>query len=142
MAHSEMHYSFRMERTTFKNQDLIYEAGGKKLVAGLELSGLEQFDWVGVDADFQKWTDPKGEAISDTDQAEVLRRLEDWARQQRLRINIGPQVDIEEMHRDYERRGFNVEHRDDGTVVVTAPNRRSLWSRITGVFDPRGGKKR
>jgi hypothetical protein len=119
-------YSFRMERESYKSQNLIYEEPGHKLVVYLEMSGVKHFDWVGCDVEFREWTEPAGELIPADKQAEILGRLDRWSRHRepRLRIDIGPPIDMNEFFLEQERRGFKVERRPDGTVAVSHPKRR------------------
>ncbi len=127
-------YSFRLERTSWKSRDLVYEEPGRKLVIYLEMSGVKNFDWVGCDTEFQNWTIPGDEPIPEDKQKEILSRLFDWARNEGLRIDIGPPMDMEEHFEEYERKGWKVERRDDGTTLVSPPRRQSLLSRIIGMF--------
>lgn len=127
-------HSFRMERTSYKSQDLIYEELGHKLVVYLEMSGVQQFDWVGCDTGFQKWTEPAGETISLDRQSEILHRLTEWSKSQSIRIGIGPPIDLNAMFAQAENAGFKVERRDDGTVTLTRAKRRGFLSRIFGLF--------
>ena len=127
------HYSLRMERTSYKSQDLIYEEPGHRLVVYLEMSGVRQFDWVGCNTELQKWTEPAGEPIPLDKQAEVLRRLSQWSRERRIRIDIGPPSDMETFFAEQERAGCRVERRADGTVAVHPPPYRGFWVRLVGL---------
>ena len=89
-------FSFRMEPTSCRSQDLIYEEGNHKLVVHLEIACQWNFDWGGCDTAFQKWTEPAGEDIPAEKQAQILSRLADWSRKQRVRIDIGPPFNMDE----------------------------------------------
>ena len=125
-------HSFRMERTSYKSQDLVYEEPGHRVVVYLEMSGVRRFDWVGCDTSFEKWTEPAGVPIAPEKRAEILRRLDVWSRERRIRIDIGPPMDMEAFFAEQERAGHRVERRADGSVVVY-PVRRSFWARLVGL---------
>ena len=133
VTRSSCDYSFRMEQTSFKSQDLIYEEPGRRLVVYLEMSGVRQFDWVGCDVEFQKWTAPAGEPIASDKRDEILARLAEWSREQRVRIDIGPPLDVEAYFAEQERAGCRVERRADGTVAVHPPPYRGWWARLVGL---------
>jgi hypothetical protein len=123
-----------MERTDWKSQNLIYDESECRLIVYLELSGVAQFDWVGAEADFEKWTVPDGEPISTSKRQEILDRLSDWAKARNVRIDIGRTVSAEEMYADYEKRGWRVENKEDGSTLVSPPPREGLLKRIARLF--------
>ena len=129
---NDAEFSFHMEPTSYKSQDLIYEEDNHKLVVYLEMSGVWKFDWVGCDTDFQKWTEPTGQMIPTEKQTQILSRLADWSRNRRLRIDIGPPMNMEEYFAEQEKAGHRVERRADGTVVVY-PVRHNFWERLVGL---------
>jgi hypothetical protein len=126
-------HSFRLESTSYKSRDLIYDEPGHRLVVYLEMSGVRRFDWVGCDTDFAKWTEPAGELISPRKRTEILGRLAEWAREQRLRIGISPPMDWDAYFAEQEKHGSRVERRPDGTVAVYPPQGRSFWARLVGL---------
>ena len=130
---SQVDYSFRMERTSYKSQDLIYDEPGHRLVVYLEMSGVRQFDWVGCNVDLQKWTEPAGHPIPPDKQAEISRRLAEWSLGRKIRIDIGPPMDMEAYFAEQERAGCRVERRADGTVAVHPPPYRGGWARLVGL---------
>ncbi|MGH9843876.1 MAG: hypothetical protein ACREEM_34505 [Blastocatellia bacterium] len=83
-------YYFKLERTSWKSQYLIYEEPGFRLVVDLEMSGVKEFDWAGIDTDFEKWTTPPGEPITEEKRREIFDRLADWSQRQGVRIKISP----------------------------------------------------
>jgi hypothetical protein len=117
----DANFSFRMERTSYKSQDLIYEESGHKLVVYLEMSGVKQFDWVGCDTNFDKWSLPQGEQISTEKRAEILSRLAEWSGSEGLRINIGPPMDMEKHLKELRQKGWLVEKQPDGTIRASRP---------------------
>lgn len=127
-----MTFRFKIERTSWKSRNLIYQEDGRLLKVYLEMSGVRKLDWVGSDTSFQEWTIPAGERISREKQAEILDRLASWARAERLRIDIGPPVDMEACFSEYEKKGWSVERRPDGTTIVSPPAKPSLLSRALG----------
>lgn len=127
-------YSFRMEKTSYKTQNLIYEELGYKLVVDLEMSGVKQFDWVGIDTNFLKWNVPANEAILPEKRREILDRLAEWSRRNQVRIDIGPSIDMQAYFAEEERAGHRVEKRPDGTTVVYPCPRRSLLAHLIGTI--------
>ena len=125
-------HSFRLDTTSYKSRDLVYDEPGHRLVVYLEMSGLRTLDWVGCDRDFRRWTEPAGEDIPPEKTAEILRRLDAWAREQRLRIDIGPGIDRETFFAEQEKAGHRVERRPDGSVAVY-PKPQGFWGRAIGV---------
>jgi hypothetical protein len=123
-----------MERINGRCRNLIYEEAGNQLIIGLEISGVRKFDWVGTDTSFEKWTVPKEELIPESKRREILNRLAEWGQANRLRIDIGPPVSMEEMYADYEKKGWTVQHKADGSTLVTPPKRESLLKRILQIF--------
>jgi hypothetical protein len=101
---TQLDFTFRMERINGRCRNLIYEEAGNQLIIGLEISGVRKFDWVGTDTSFEKWTVPKEELIPESKRREILNRLAEWGQANRLRIDIGPPVSMEEMYADYEKK--------------------------------------
>src|SRR4051794_37832977 len=97
---SPAEFSFRMQRTNWKSQDLIYDEADHRLIVYLEISGVSKFDWVGTDVGFEKWTVPDGEVISEIKREQILDRLADWAKANKVRIHIGPAISMEEEFAD------------------------------------------
>lgn len=122
-------WTFRIERTSYKSADLIYEEPGHRLAVYLEMSGVKQFDWVGCDTGLAAWTQPAREPIPPHTRALILERLEEWCRERSVRIDIGPPMDMEAMFSAMEKAGSRVERRPDGTVVVSRPAARGLLAR-------------
>jgi hypothetical protein len=125
-------YSFRMERTSYKSQDLVYEEPGHRLVVYLEMSGVRRFDWLACDTDFGRWTEPPGPIPSEK-QAEILRRLADWSRQRRLRIDVGPAMDLDAYFARLEKEGHRLERLADGSVLAHPSPRQGPWARLVAL---------
>jgi hypothetical protein len=128
-------YSFRMTRTSYKSQDLVYEEPGHRLVVYLEMSGIRKYDWIACDAAAKKWTKPKGEEIPDQKRAEIMERLSTWSAQQKVRIGFGPPLDLKKM---FEAKGYTVSQRADGVMVYTPPPKRG----VVGLFARFSRKKK
>jgi len=121
-------YSFRMERTSYKSQDLVYEEAGRKLVIYLEMAAaLKKFDWVGCDTSFEKWTVPAGTEIAHETRDMILQRLEVWSAEHRVRIKFGPPVD---MRAELSKRGWRIEEKKSGVLEARPPRRRGFLSRL------------
>ncbi|MEO7714575.1 MAG: hypothetical protein ABIY70_00095 [Capsulimonas sp.] len=110
-------FTFRMESTSWKSQDLIYEESGRRLSIYLELSGVPQFDWLASMSDFQTWTTPAGEAILADERQLILDRLASWNGERQIRLDISQPMSIEEMHADCERRKQSQKQRQDGLTL-------------------------
>jgi hypothetical protein len=117
----DQEYSIRQERTSWKSIDLIYEELGHRLVVYLEMSGVPQFDWVGVDSAFQAWTYPTGEPIPAGKRDEILARVADWSKQKRVRIDFGPPIDLDAHLEGLRQAGWAIERHDDGTLSAIRP---------------------
>ena len=126
-------FSFRMIRTSYKSQYLVYEEHGHKLVIYLEMSGVRKFDWVGCDTAFQKWSEPVDGEISTTQQEEIRQRLSDWSEQQKVRIGFGPALDINKLASDFESKGWMAE-RDGKVIKLTSPKKIGIAARIRAIF--------
>ena len=98
---------------------LIYEEPGASITAELELSGVPAYDLVGCSGSFDQWTTPNGTLISASRRAEILGRLETWAREANVRIHIGPAITRETLFAALASDGHRVQHKADRTVVVT-----------------------
>jgi hypothetical protein len=127
-------YSFRVERLSSRDQNLIYEEPGFKLVVSLETSGVRDFDLVGCDSSFETWTEPSGVAIEASRRQQLLDRVTAWGAQRKLRIGIGPCIDKETFFRQAEHDGYRLERREDGSVVMHPPPRKPLWVRLKKLF--------
>ena len=127
-------YFFRMEKTSYKTQDLTYEEPGYKLVIALEMTGGKQFDWVGADTNFLEWDVPAGEVIPLEKRREILCRLAEWSRCNRVRIDIGPPIDMQTYFSEQEHAGCKLERRPDGTTVVYPRPRQSLLAHLIGMI--------
>jgi hypothetical protein len=126
-------HSIRMERTSYKSQDLVYEEVGYKLVVYLEMSGVRRFDWLAVDTAFERWTEPAGETIPEAKQAVILRRFDEWARGQGLCIDVGPGMDRETFLAAQEKQGWRLERLPDGAVLAHPPPRPGPWARLVAL---------
>jgi len=107
-------YSFRLQKTSYKTQDLIYEEPGYKLIIDLEISGVKQFDWVGSETDLLKWDIPTGKTILPEKCREILNRLTEWSQRHRARIGIGPSIEMQAYFSEGEQAGSRVERRSNG----------------------------
>jgi hypothetical protein len=128
--HTPPQYSFRMVRTSYKSQDLIYEEPGYKLVIYVEMSAGREFDWIGSNTSLKKWTEPKEEKISENQREEFLLRLAAWNEQQKFRIGFARPMDIGKMAGDLEKKGWKVEKRSTGVTVFSSPAKRKQEPRV------------
>jgi hypothetical protein len=100
----------------------------------LEGSGLPEYDYVGLDTAFASWTEPKGQAIAESDRRDVRHRIDAWAATNNLRLRFGPPIDvIDHLSRVAASHNFQMEHlvADDMSQTVTLTRKReSIWSRL------------
>jgi hypothetical protein len=121
-------FSFRMVRTSYKSQDLIYEEADRKLVIYLEMAALfTGLDWVGCDVSFEKWTVPVGVEIEPETRGLILERLGIWSGENRVRIKIGPPVDLRAKLGGL---GWRIEEKGNGVFTARPPRRRGFLSRF------------
>lgn len=88
-------HTFRIERISWKDRQLVYDEPGFKLVVYLERSGVKEFNWVACDSDFEVWSEPAKTPIEEGKRREILDRLRAWAAQAKLRIGIGPGLTLD-----------------------------------------------
>ena len=85
-------YSIRLECVDFRTCALHYKQSGRYLTVYLEQSAIPEFDWVGLDSDFQYWTVPSIQT-SEQERKLILGSLELWCSQNGIKISIGPPAD-------------------------------------------------
>ena len=130
-------YSFRMVRTSYKSQDLVYEEVGHKLIIYLEVAAVRKYDWIGGDTALGKWTEPKEEKIPEDRRAKILRRLSAWSQEEKVRIGFGPPLDMEKMASDFQKKGWSVEKREGGVTAFKSPTKRGILAQIGSMFRKR-----
>ncbi len=126
-------WSFVLDRRSIRDRVLTYEEPGYKLVINLEVSGLKQYDLVGVEDDFQTWTVPARERISAAKREEILGRLESWAAGRRIRVWFGPGQTVDEHLAQMRVAGWRPEVLPDGQVGYRPP-KHSLIARLRGLW--------
>jgi len=127
-------HSFQIVRTSYKSGDLTYEEPGYKLIVNLEGSAKRKFDWIACDLAFKKWTEPRGEFITDAHREKILQRLAEWSERQKVRIGFSPPLDLEKFARDAKASGWTVEKRDGGVTAFRSPVRRSIADQFRSLF--------
>jgi hypothetical protein len=123
-------FGIRMQRTSYKSQNLIYDEPGFELVVYLEMSGIKEFDWVGCDTSFLAWTAPANESIPDTKRAQIRSRLNDWASAQNIRLQFGPPMDMKAYFSELQAKGHSIEYQPDGTVLLTPRKRGTMLQKF------------
>jgi hypothetical protein len=83
-------HSLHLVETSWKSRDLIYEEDCRRLVIYLEISGVPQYDWLGCDRDFERWSEPDGQPIDEAKRREIRDRVDRWARARRWRLDFSP----------------------------------------------------
>ena len=130
----DLKYTFKLsDGVDYKSRYLNYEEAEHKLSVYLEMAG-KGYDWGAVDTAFNQWTEPKGKPISEAKREEILARLIEWSKKEKIRIHIGPPIDKEKMLNDYEKKGWGVEHFPDGSTKVSPPKRKNILQRFIGLF--------
>lgn len=116
-------YSLRMERTSYKSQDLIYEEPGFELVVYLELSGLPQYTWVGSQGDLETWTAPAASPIPASKRDEIAARIETWAAARDFVIQLYPQDAGQTDPVDYAAYGWDAKRRGNKLILTRRGSR-------------------
>ena len=128
-------YSFHLvPGDDYKSKYLIYEELGYKLSIYLESAGGWKYDWGAVDVEFNQWTEPKGQTISTDKKAQILYRIGEWSRKEKIRIHVGPPIDKEKMFSDYQKKGWKVEKLSDGSTRVSPPPKYGIIKRINDLL--------
>ena len=123
-------YTFRLERTSYKSRDLVYESDGHKLVIYLEMSGVRAFDWIGNYSDLAKWNTPAGKQITSEERAELLKHLLEWSKRRNVCIAFEERSTGEKWTKEHKELGFATQLHKDGTAVISTPSRRGLIARL------------
>jgi hypothetical protein len=126
-------YRIELIRTSPKTQDLIYYEGSRRLVVYLELAGFGKTDWVGADEDLSRWSAPAGVLVPADKKAEILSRIADWSKQNRIRLDIGPGLTRDEFLARQQADGWTLQTIADGSVLATPPHV-GLWLRTKRLF--------
>ncbi len=138
-------FAIELRQDSYRDATVLYQDAGRTLEIRLEMSGVPQYDFVGLDSAFAFWTTPPQVAIGDADQATIRARIEAWAASRHLRLGFGPALFLEDMIREAVANGFEVSSRgrddeDRETITLTrvrpppgslAPNG-GLFTRLKG----------
>jgi hypothetical protein len=126
-------FTLRMKRTSYKSQDLYYEEPGFTLKVYLEMSGVPDYDFVGVINAFDNWTEPAGAPISEGKRDQILQRIQAWSISERVRLDFSPPMNFDVALQDMGRKGWMIDRQSDRTVRATAPNRSDLGAATTAI---------
>ena len=117
-------------RLSYKDLELTYREPGRALIVPVEMSGVPEFDFVGVDTAFAQWTDPPGVTLSPDEQSAVKSRIHQWSATQGLRLGFGPPVDIEAYFAKRQTDGWKVVRGRDAAGLATVTFVPSLRLRV------------
>jgi len=127
----KQNFSFHIEAgEDYKSRRLIYEEPGYKLIIYIEMSGVGQFDWVACDTELLKWTLPEGVLIPEEKKLEILSRLNDWCKKKKIRIEIGPPLEMKKIFSTYEKKGYKVEKFTDGSTKIFFHQKSIGWESV------------
>ena len=90
-------YSIQLELVHFRTSALHYAEAERHPRIYVEQSAVPDFDWVGLESDFECWTQPNV-PMSAQEQKIIRARLVQWCADNGIKIHIGPPA------RDNERR--------------------------------------
>ena len=71
-----------------RNGCIIYKSDDKNLEIYWEMSGVPEYDMLLAPVDLREWKYPKDEKIPRNKHMEILHKLRDWLRDQRLKSDI------------------------------------------------------
>jgi len=71
-----------------KSRNLIYKENDHVLIIFLDMSGIEEFDWVGNGAEIKEWNVPSGDLINNDKREEILNRIIKWDSTNNTKIQI------------------------------------------------------
>ncbi len=94
---------------------ITYQTADHKIEIDWEMSGVSQYDILLAPVDLREWNEPKGVAIPIESQIEILQKLRDWAKKQKLKTDIDAPTDLDSEHKPCGRTGCD-EHRLHGSV--------------------------
>lgn len=129
-------YSFELKRgDDYKSRYLYYKDKTHELKIYLEMSGSWKYDWVCVTTtSFSYWDIPKGQLIAEDKKNEIINRLKDWSTKNKIRIDIGPGMTLEEMIEEDKKRGWIVEKRPDGSIKLIPPPAKLFFRKLLNFF--------
>ena len=106
--------------TSYKDFTLTYREGDRVFHYEVELSGVKQYHFVGLDTQFQSWNTP-AVPMSREDAARVRANLEQWGRERGTPIGIGPPIDLVAQDESLRSQGFTIEQGVDaeGRPITT-----------------------
>lgn len=94
---------------------ITYETTGHKIEIDWEMSGVSQYDILLAPVDLREWNEPKGVAIPIETQIEILQKLREWAKKQKLKTDIDAPTGLDSENKLCGRTGCD-EHRLHGSV--------------------------
>jgi hypothetical protein len=112
-------FTISSRRLDHKDLEVTYRERGRVLVLPLEMSGIREFDFVGVDTSFAQWADPPNVGLSEDEQLIVKSRIDQWASSKGLRLGFGPPVDMEAYLAECQAKGWKIVRGRDAAGLVT-----------------------
>jgi hypothetical protein len=123
-------FTISSRRLSYKDLELTYRETGRTLIVPVEMSGVREFDFVGVDTAFAQWADPPGLTISANEQSTVKARIGQWAASEGLRLGFGPPVDLEAYFAERQSEGWKLIRGRDAAGLATVTFVPSLRLRV------------
>ena len=117
-------------RLSYKDLELTYSEPGRTWIVPVEMSGVPEFDFVGVDTAFAQWTDPPGVTLSLDEQSAVKSWIHQWSATENLRLGYGPPVDIEAYFAKRQAEGWKIVRGRDAAGLATVTFIPSLRLRL------------
>ena len=113
-----------------RSKEVVYRLGERQLRIHLEMIISTQFDYGAATQNFETWTLPKGQSLSETEAALAQERLRQWGLSRGMRISIERGMTREESLAEMERDGWKQEVSADGSRTLFPPAPRSLLQRV------------
>ena len=112
-------FTISSRRLGYKELELTYRVAGRTLIVFVEMSGVAEFDFVGVDTAFAQWTDPPSVDLSADERSSAKSRIHQWASGEGLRLGFGPPIDWEAYFTKRQAEGWRIIRGRDAAGLAT-----------------------
>jgi hypothetical protein len=123
-------FTISSRRLSYKDLELTYRDASRTLIVSVEMSGIREFDFVGVDTSFAQWADPPGLTLNAEEQSAVKSRIHQWSVSEGLRLGFGPPVDMEAYFAKRQAEGWKIVRGRDAAGLATVTFVPSLRLRL------------
>jgi len=127
-------FTISSRRHSYKDLELVYREHARSLQLSVEMSGVPEYDFVGVDTAFARWTEPQGVALSAEEQSVVRSRIEQWLASEGMRVAFGPPADFEAYFARRQAEGWTIIRGRDAAGLATVTLAPPLKIRLRAWF--------